>query len=563
MGGPQTSTPQVASCITEPNSALHRGSGALQTSWLVLSQQHGSGALLRQTTSKRAFHPRVFLILRWGQHRWPWWWLIVCNWLLGTGRFMEVDNHEGGEDWRVREERGSNQGVQSHYKAMFPNAISRDGWMNWRFERERRNSCAPLSMPPSGDQQMGTTTLWTETGLQLVRPSTGVSREQRWRTCITSLWRWTRKSISAAQVAASGQTCSEQCVRPEEEATRTTSRSLKFGTRFGRICAKGTCRTQLLRWQTLREVDRVGRSGLFDGWKEQKRAVFGVVSPCGRRPWFSSWVKRRAGTNPVVRAFLRLSSCAERWLGVIKVFLTHGCLPFLVVRERVASPSSRLGWCLSGTVLHWSCDLVCLDALPRRLRLKDHFEKQHGHHQDMLGGGTCTSDSCMSVEDKVTGAEEHVDIEMTDACASERHQLKCNGCSRPFVQRRAWRHEHGENKLHDRRMRRHQWKHVEQPLMNLRMNQTLVHLLPLVKCLTHGHDASFVMPIKIILLVSSVLTDLTLLHPVRTTPLTVSSHHSAHALKVPIRVFSPCASRQNHGGPSTTTSIIQSGEAPF
>ena len=29
---------------------------------------------------------------------------------------MEVDNHEGGEDWRVREESGSNQGVQSRPK---------------------------------------------------------------------------------------------------------------------------------------------------------------------------------------------------------------------------------------------------------------------------------------------------------------------------------------------------------------------------------------------------------------------------------------------------------------
>ena len=34
----------------------------------------------------------------------------------------------------------------------------------------------------------------------------------------------------------------------------------------------------------------------------------------------------------------------------------------------------------------------------------------------------------MSVEDKVTGAEEHVDIEMTAACARERHLPKCNGC---------------------------------------------------------------------------------------------------------------------------------------
>ena len=144
--------------------------------------------------------------------------------------------------------------------------------------------------------------------------------------------------------------------------------------------------------------------------------------------------------------------------------------------------------------MHWSCDLDCLDALPRCLRLKDHFQKQHRHHQDLLGG---------LVEDN-TGAEEHVDIEMTDACASERHLLKCNGCSRPFVQRRASRHEHGENQLHDQRMRRRHWKHVEQPLMNLRMhdwNQALVHLLPLARCLTHGHDTSVVMPVKTILLV--------------------------------------------------------------
>ena len=107
-------------------------------------------------------------------------------------------------------------------------------------------------------------------------------------------------------------------------------------------------------------------------------------------------------------------------------------------------------------------------------------------------------------------------------------------------QRQASRHEHGENQLHDRKMRRHQLKHVEQPLMNLSMhdlNQALVHLLPLARCLSHGHDASVVMPITIILLVLSVLTDPTLLHPVRTTPLSVSSRHSAHALKVPNRVF--------------------------
>ena len=125
-----------------------------------------------------------------------------------------------------------------------------------------------------------------------------------------------------------------------------------------------------------------------------------------------------------------------------------------------------------------------------------------------LSCDTCTCDSCISVEDKITGVEEHVDIDMTDACASQRYLLKCNGCSRPFIRRRASRHEHRENQLHDRKMHRHPWKHVEQPLINPRMHdliQALVHLLPLARCLTHGH-APVVMPLKIILLAAA--TDL-------------------------------------------------------
>ena len=122
-----------------------------------------------------------------------------------------------------------------------------------------------------------------------------------------------------------------------------------------------------------------------------------------------------------------------------------------------------------------------------------------------LSCDTCTCDSCISVEDKITGVEEHVDIDMTDACARERHLPKCNGCSRPFIRRRASRHKHRENQLHDRKMRSHPWKHVEQPLINPRMHvliQALVHLLPLARCLTHGH-APVVMPVKIILLAAA------------------------------------------------------------
>ena len=72
-------------------------------------------------------------------------------------------------------------------------------------------------------------------------------------------------------------------------------------------------------------------------------AVCGVVSPFGRRAWFSSWVERRAGTNPVVRAFLRLSSCAEQVIWGDQGFSDPRLFAFFIVREGVASPSSRLG----------------------------------------------------------------------------------------------------------------------------------------------------------------------------------------------------------------------------
>ena len=43
----------------------------------------------------------------------------------------------------------------------------------------------------------------------------------------------------------------------------------------------------------------MGGSGLFEGWSGGSRdeAVCGVVSPFGRRAWFSSWIERRAGTT--------------------------------------------------------------------------------------------------------------------------------------------------------------------------------------------------------------------------------------------------------------------------
>ena len=51
---------------------------------------------------------------------------------------------------------------------------------------------------------------------------------------------------------------------------------------------------------------RLKRCGRLTGWEEagsstsvgsRNGAVCGVVSPCGRRPWFSSWVKWRAGAT--------------------------------------------------------------------------------------------------------------------------------------------------------------------------------------------------------------------------------------------------------------------------
>ena len=55
--------------------------------------------------------------------------------------------------------------------------------------------------------------------------------------------------------------------------------------------------------------------------------------------------------------------------------------------------------------------------------------------------------------------------QMTDAGARDSDLLKCNGCSQPFVKGRGGRHEHGGTAR--RRMRRHSWKHADQPLMDL------------------------------------------------------------------------------------------------